>query len=105
MPSAARVVNQRRVLPAVVVRIARENPRWGYMETHGELLKLGHRAGASKIRRILERHWITPAPARRTDTSRRQFLHTQATSMVVSRLVVEVRVLSSVSDHVGEAIA
>jgi hypothetical protein len=34
------------------------------------------------IRRILQRHRIPPAPLRRTDTSWRQFLHTQATSML-----------------------
>jgi hypothetical protein len=59
-------------------------PPLGYQRIQGELLKLGYRASASTIRRVLKALKIPPAPARRTDTTWRQFLRTQAAAMLAT---------------------
>jgi putative transposase len=64
-------------LHKLILRIAMENPRWGYRRIQGELRKLGHRCSHLTVRKVLRRHRLPPAP-RRGQRSWRQFVRQQA---------------------------
>jgi putative transposase len=73
-----------RVDPAVrelVLRLARENPRWGCVRIQGELRKLGIHIGATTIRSLLRRAGLGPAP-RRSGPSWNEFLREQASGVM-----------------------
>jgi putative transposase len=62
---------------ALVLRLARENPRWGYLRIVGELRKLGVTVSTTSVRNVLRRHRLKPAP-RRSGPTWSQFLRAQA---------------------------
>lgn len=63
-----------REIEELVVRIARENRRWGYDRIQGALANLGHKIAPNTVKRILKDHGIEPAPLRQRKTTWAQFL-------------------------------
>jgi transposase len=72
-------------LRALIVRLATENPTWGYRRVHGELAGLGYQIGASTVWKILNTAGIDPAP-RRAGPTWAQFLRAQTQTILACDL-------------------
>jgi hypothetical protein len=67
----------------LIVRLARENPRWGYLRIVGELKKLGAAVSKTSVARIRHRRRLPPVP-RRSGPRWSQFLKAQATGILAT---------------------
>jgi putative transposase len=81
-----------RSIRTLVLRLARENPSWGYRRIHGELAALGITVAASTVWEILKVHGIDPSPARE-HTTWADFLRSQAGAILACDFF-EVRTLT-----------
>ena len=77
----------RRNIQALVLRLARENPEWGYRRTHGELAGLGVKIAALTVWEILKTNGIDPA-LRRAGPTWSQFLRSQAEAILACDLFI-----------------
>jgi len=67
----------------LIVRLGRENPRWGYQRIRGELMKLEIKISATTVRTTLLRHGLDPAP-RRAGPTWTEFLRSQAAGILAT---------------------
>jgi putative transposase len=72
----------------LVLRLARENPRWGYERIVGELAGVGVRVSATTVAKIVRQAGVSPAGAR-AQLSWREFLRAQAGSIIACDFTVE----------------
>jgi transposase InsO family protein len=73
-----------RIITELIVRMALENPRWGYTRIQGALYNLGHEVGRGTIANLLKREGIGPAPERGGRTSWSVFLKAHWRSIVAA---------------------
>ena len=67
----------------LILRLAHENPRWGYLRIVGELKKIGVTVSKGSVANVLRRHRLPPAP-RRTGPTWTEFLRAQAKGIIAT---------------------
>ncbi|MHB1571846.1 MAG: helix-turn-helix domain-containing protein [Solirubrobacteraceae bacterium] len=75
---------------SLILRLASENPRWGYRRIVGELNGIGVAVSATTVRTVLLEAGMSPAPDRAAGLSWRAFLRQQAATTLACDLSVEV---------------
>jgi putative transposase len=81
----------------LVIRLAKENPRWGYGKIEGELLKLGIKVSQTTIRNFLNRQGIVPAPVRAGSLGWRHLMnHYKSQLLACDFLTVETLFLKTI---------
>ena len=89
-----------RELAELVVRMAVENPRWGYTRIRDALANLGHQIARNTVKRILQDHGIEPAPERRRRTPWKTFLEAHWQGLAAADLfTVEVLTLAGLKRY------
>ncbi len=83
-----------RAVAELVVRMAGENPTWGYTRIRGALANLGHHIARNTVKRILHDHGIAPAPERNQRTPWKTFLQAHWEGLAAADFTVEVLTLA-----------
>jgi putative transposase len=88
-------------IAALIVRMANENPAWGYTRIRGGLKNLGHAVARNTVKAILKDHGIEPAPERRTKTPWKTFLAAHWDGLAAADLfTIEVMTMAGLVRHV-----
>ncbi len=94
-----------RHISELIVRMAQDNPSWGYTRIQGALANLSHKVGRGTIANVLERDGIEPSPLRSRRTPWSTFLRAHWKALAASDfLTVEVWTGRGLVDHDGFAI-
>ena len=89
-----------RHVSALIVRMAEENPGWGYTRIQGALANLSHKVGRGTIANVLKRNGIDPSPERSRRTKWSTFLKAHWRALAASDfLTVEVWTAKGLVTH------
>ena len=89
-----------REIADLVVRMAGENPQWGYTRIQGALANLGHEVARNTVKWILQDHGIDPAPERSQRTPWKTFLLAHWAGLAADFFTVDVLTLAGLTRYV-----